>query len=306
MKKLLLFIFAGFSYVATAQTLPAVSAGAIKRIENFPSQYVEARNIDIWLPEDYDAALKYNVVYMHDGQMLFDSNTTWNHQTWDVDDVAAKLMKAETVQDFIVVGVWNVGQSRHRNYFPQKPFQSMTKKQKKYVTRQLQNSGRTKEVFQPDSDNYLKFLVNELKPVIDKNYAVYTDKAHTFIAGSSMGGLISMYAVCEYPEVFGGAACMSTHWPGIFSMKKNPVPEAFYQYMRAHLPDPGTHRFYFDYGDQTLDALYPLLQKKVDEVMKNKGFTASNWVTRFFPGEGHSEKAWNKRLDVPFTFLLKK
>ena len=95
------------------------------------------------------------------------------------------------------------------------------------MNKQLQTPGKPIEVFKPVSDNYLKFLVTELKPFIDKKYSVYKDMNHTFIAGSSMGGLISMYAICEYPRVFGGAACMSTHWPGIFSAEGNPVPDAF-------------------------------------------------------------------------------
>ena len=71
------------------------------------------------------------------------------------------------------------------------------------------------------SDNYLKFLVKELKPFIDSSFSTLKDQQNTFIAGSSMGGLISMYAICEYPLVFGGAACLSTHWPGIFTMINN-------------------------------------------------------------------------------------
>ena len=59
-----------------------------------------------------------------------------------------------------------------------------------------------------------------------------------------------------------------------------------------------------DYGDATLDALYPPLQKKADEVLKEKGFTTVNWMTKYFPGEEHSEKAWHKRLIFPLTFLL--
>jgi enterochelin esterase-like enzyme len=120
-----------------------------------------------------------------------------------------------------------------------------------------------------------------------------------------MGGLISMYAICEYPQVFGGAACLSTHWPGIFAMEGNPIPGAFVDYMRQHLPDPKTHKIYFDYGDQTLDAMYPPLQKKVDEVMRAKGFSKKNWVTKAFPGDDHSEKSWSKRLGIPLLFLLK-
>jgi predicted alpha/beta superfamily hydrolase len=168
----------------------------------------------------------------------------------------------------------------------------------------LQRAGRTKDVFKPTSDRYLKFIVKELKPYIDRTYSVKTDRAHTFIAGSSMGGLISMYAICEYPAVFGGAACLSTHWVGTFTLENNPVPDAFITYLRKKLPDPKNHKIYFDCGDQTLDALYPEIQKQVDNVMKNKGFTESNWVTKYFPGEDHSEQAWSKRLHIPLAFLL--
>jgi len=71
--------------------VPKVSSGKIVRIENFPSKLISARNIDIWLPEGYSNRKKYAVVYMHDGQMLFDSTTTWNKQDWQADEVATKL-----------------------------------------------------------------------------------------------------------------------------------------------------------------------------------------------------------------------
>jgi len=282
------------------------SSGRIDKYEDFPSKFVTSRNVEVWLPNGYSPKKKYAVLYMHDGQMLYDASTSWNKQAWDVDDVASKLIQEGKVQDMIVVGVWNGGKTRHADYFPQKPFESMTVDQKDFVIKQLQNMGRTTETFQPGSDNYLKFMVAELKPFIDKKYSVYTDRKHTFIAGSSMGGLISMYAICEYPQIFGGAACLSTHWPGTFSVENNPVPEAFVTYLKGNLPNPKTHKIYFDYGDQTLDTLYPPLQKKVDEVMKSKGFTEKNWITRFFPGDDHSEKSWNRRLSVPLEFLLKK
>jgi enterochelin esterase-like enzyme len=241
---------------------------------------------------------------MHNGQNLYDSNTTWNYQSWDVDDVLDKLMQAQTIQDVLVVGIWNGQQSRHAEYFPQKPFESLLPAEKDSITAELQIAARTKEGFTPTSDNYIQFLVEELKPYIDSTYSTNTDRAHTFIAGSSMGGLISLYAICEYPKVFGGAACFSTHWPGTFHVDNNPVPEAFVRYMRDHLPDPSSHRLYFDYGDQGLDALYPPLQTKADAVMKAKGFSEKNWITRYFPGENHSERAWNKRLHIPMLFLL--
>jgi enterochelin esterase-like enzyme len=295
-----------FSGITFAQ-LPTVLSGTLKRYENFASKFITTRHVDVWLPEGYSAAKKYSVLYMHDGQMLFDSSTTWNKQAWDVDDVVTRLLNEKKIDDVIVIGVWNGGATRHADYFPKKPFEELTQTEKDTIYAAARNNGAS--VFNNytiQSDNYLKFLVKELKPFIDKNYSVYKNRSHTFIAGSSMGGLISMYAICEYPKVFGGAACLSTHWPGIFSMENNPVPDAFFNYMKRHLPKPKKHKIYFDYGDATLDALYPPLQQKADVVMKEKGFTSINWLTKFFPGEDHSEKAWKKRLPVPLTFLLGK
>ena len=292
--------------ICQAQNLPRVSSGSIRRLENFPSSYIEPRNIDIWLPEGYSENKKYAVLYMHDGQMLFDSTTTWNHQSWKVAEVATRLMKEGKVSDFIVVGIWNISKLRHTDYFPQKPYESLTQEQKDLVSGQIKAAGISSSDFRPASDNYLKFLVTELKPFIDKNYSVYTDRQHTFIAGSSMGGLISIYAICEYPDIYGGAACLSTHWPGIFSMDNNPIPDALLNYLKMHLPDPSTHKIYFDHGDQTLDAMYPPIQKKVDEVMVNRGFTPDRWKTVFFPGKDHSERSWAERLFIPLEFLLNK
>lgn len=283
-----------------------VVSGKVQRFENFKSQLIDARNVDVWLPDGYSEKEKYAVLYMHDGQALYDAQSTWNKQAWEIDEVAGKLIAEGKTQKFIVVGIWNNGPKRHPEYFPQKPFESLNAIQKDSVTAQLQKAGRTKEAFHPYSDLYLKFLVTELKPFIDRTFATKKDQKNTFIAGSSMGGLISMYAICEYPQVFGGAACLSTHWPGTFTVENNPIPEAFVQYLKTKLPHPKTHKIYFDYGDQTLDALYPALQQKVDVVMKAKGYTNKNWETKFFPGENHSEVAWAKRLDIPLLFLLKK
>ncbi|QBZ97995.1 alpha/beta hydrolase [Flavobacterium sangjuense] len=303
MKVVAFFIFIGM--VSTAQEIK-VTSGKIERFPNFKSQYVDARNVDVWLPDGYSPNKKYAVLYMHDGQALYDASTTWNKQAWEVDETAGKLNSEGKVKKFIVVGIWNISEKRHPEYFPQKPYENLTKTQKDTITAQLQKAGRTTAVFKPYSDLYLKFLVTELKPFIDHNFSTLTDKDNTFIAGSSMGGLISMYAICEYPEVFGAAACISTHWPGVFASENNPIPDAFYAYLRKKLPNPKTNRIYFDYGDQTLDAMYPPLQQKVDIIMNEKGFTSENWITKFFPGENHSEEAWQKRLHIPLEFLLKK
>lgn len=282
---------------------PAVSSGTLEYITDFPSKFVAARAIEIWLPDGYLSTKKYAVLYMHDGQMLFDASICWNKQAWEVDETASKLQAEKKTRDFIVVGI-NNSAKRHPEYFPQKAYESLTVAQQQFVTQALKEKGRITDTFTPLADAYLQFIVSELKPYIDSHYAVDPKPEATYIAGSSMGGLISMYAICEYPEVFGGAACLSTHWPGIFAVDGNPVPDAFMTYMRNHLPNPSTHKIYFDYGDQTLDALYPPLQQKIDEIMQEKGFDSSNWSTQFFPGKDHSEQSWKERLAIPLQFLL--
>ena len=152
----------------------------------------------------------------------------------------------------------------------------------------------------------MKFIVEEVKPYIDKTYPVYTTANHTAIMGSSMGGLISMYALCEYPEVFGKAACLSTHWVGFLDFENNPIPESFFRYLTKKLPDPKNHSIYFDYGTETLDASYLKYEYRVDEILKEKGYTNSNSKNLKFEGENHSENSWQKRIHIPMEFLFKK
>jgi len=277
---------------------PVVSAGSIQRFTAFPSRYIQSRNVDVWLPPGYSAAKKYPVLYMHDGQMLFDSTITWNKQEWKVDEVLEQLFTARKIKECIVVGVWNNGEYRHADYFPAKPLELLPQALRDSITIH-ELKGKVL------SDQYLLFLTKELKPYIDSAFSTRKDRANTFIAGSSMGGLISMYAICEYPDVFGGAACISTHWIGSLRRFDPLIPASFNTYLQQHLPSPATHRIYFDYGTATLDSFYPPHQQKVDITMRKKGYTAKNWVTRAFPGEAHTEKAWAARLDIPMLFLLK-
>jgi len=278
-----------------------LAGGDLYRVENFPSQYITPRPVDVWLPEGYSKDKKYSVLYMHDGQNLFDSTTTWNKQEWKVDDWSTQLMKDGKTKDFIVVGIHNIPQIRWQDLFPEKAMDYLDK-----PVRDSLYAKAKKNNFNLDfkGDEYLKFLVEELKPIIDSNYSVYTDKEHTYVAGSSMGGLMSMYAISEYPEVFAGAACFSTHWVGGSPSDDNPFPEAIFKYMEANLPKAGTHNLYFDYGDKTLDQHYPQYAPRVDAILKTKGYNDKDSKNLFFEGTDHSENSWNKRLDLPLIFLL--
>jgi predicted alpha/beta superfamily hydrolase len=236
---------------------------------------------------------------MHDGQMLYDSTNNWNHKEWGVDETAGRLIAEGKTRPFIVVGIWNNGKFRHSEYFPQQVIDYIPDDQKKDLMHLLEGG--------PMADHYLQFIVTELKPFIDSAFSTRKDRDNTLIGGSSMGGLISMYAFCEYPNVFGSAACLSTHWTGIFRLDNNPIPDAMIQYLKARLPKPKQGRkIYFDYGTATLDALYKGTQIRADAVLEAKGYRAKNWITREFPGADHSENAWGARLSIPLLFLLGK
>ncbi|MFD2561387.1 alpha/beta hydrolase [Aquimarina rubra] len=263
--------------------------------ENFKSEYVIPRNVEVFLPDGYDANSKdkYNVLYMHDGQNVFNPKTSYTGIDWGVDETVDSLIKIGKIKNTIVVAPWNTEKKRFSEYMPEAPAEATSSAEVKAALKQ--NTGFD-DLY---SDEYLKFLVEELKPFIDKTYNVYTKIENTSIMGSSMGGLISLYAICKYPEVFGAAGCVSTHWP---------VPvlgEAYMQTLPSTLPDPATHKIYFDFGTETLDAQYEPFQKRVDQMMKDKGYTeGKNWITKKFEGAAHHEKSWNERVHIPLEFLL--
>ncbi len=289
-------LFILMSMLCISQNLPKVAFGSIKRLENFRSQYVDARNVDVWLPDGYDISQKYNVVYMQDGQMLFDSAQSWNKKAWGVDSRIAQLIRENKIEKCIVVGIWNNGKYRFSEYFPQKFLSTLSEDfRKEYISAYLQNK--------PQSDNYLKFIVDELKPFIDAHFYTDPGKDHTFLMGSSMGGMISMYAICEYPGVFGGAACLSIAW--ISMDKKNfELPLAGFNYLQKNAPSPNGHKIYMDHGTNEMDSLYADYQNFVNNIMSEKGFDTYNFKSMVFKNTGHNETDWSKRLSIPLEFLM--
>ena len=284
---------------AREAALPAVEVGRLERLAHLSSRHVAPRHVDVWLPPGFRADGSHAVLLMHDGQMLFDARTTWNKQAWNVHTVAARLIQERRVRPFIVVGAWNTGPTRFAEYFPQR-----------FADFLPADAGRGLEAIRERipapglrADAYLRFLVEELLPLVRTRFGTASGAAHTFVAGSSMGGLISLYALTEFPEVFGGAACLSTHWIGSFERNEE-VPAAGRAYLRRHLPAPGRHRLYMDRGTTELDALYDAAQQQVDALMREKGFGPPLFDTRIFEGAGHNERAWAERLHVPLTHLL--
>lgn len=291
MKKITTIILSALSLVCCSRPESCV-VGNLDIYEDFQSQHVAPRTVRVWTPADYDPEQKYEVIYMHDGQNLFDASITWNQQEWGVDECITTLLAAGGIRPCIVVGVDNISEIRYEEYYPSAICSEIA-------------PGVLPEDFKPLGDEYLRFLVEEVKPFIDSNYSTLTDASHTFVAGSSCGGLISSYALCEYPEVFGGAACLSTHCSLMnphTTVDQKPAAEAYLNYLQAKLP--ADHLLYMDRGDCTLDSSYAEPQEAINQMIGSLGWDESDYMYRFFPGHSHSENDWKSRLDVPISFLL--
>lgn len=278
------------------QSTQQVSSGTLEYYPDFQSQHITPRNVVVWLPDNYTLGDSCQVIYMHDGQMLFDATTTWNKQEWQVDEVMGGLIAENKIKSTIVVAIDNT-EDRLNEYFPSKTLD--------YTPEDITDYGR----MTPKGDEYLKFIVEELKPFIDEHYRPLTDCANTFVLGSSMGGLISMYALCEYPDIFGGAVCMSTH----ISLGHLPLAGdnhqwavAFEKYMTDKLPAANTRIIYMDRGTVGIDEPYAPYQAKADSLLQALGWDENHFISLTFEGDEHNETCWANRLAQPLTFVLNK
>jgi predicted alpha/beta superfamily hydrolase len=289
-----LFFFFG-SLTLNAQRIPVPAAGSIVRLDSCSYAGLPARMVDVWLPPQYqlNPEQRFPVLYMHDGQNLFDGSLSYGGKEWGVDELFTDSM----LPPCIVVGIWNSPQ-RRREYGPQACYAALPKNIRDSIIAEFGGF--------PVSDAYLSFIVHRLKPDIDRRFRTLPDRKHTMVAGSSFGGLISMYAICEYPDVFGAAACISTHWPGSIRHAFPEIPESFLTYLSKKtkvLRRQGS-RIYFDCGNRTLDRLYPPWQEKADQILRGK-LAPEQWQSLFFPGAEHNEVFWRERLALPLRFMLK-
>lgn len=242
--------------------------GNVKYYHNFEDHNLRyTRDVMVWLPPSYNKSpnKRYPVLYVHDGQNVFAPNSIYAGE-WRLDEVADSLMKAGATGEFIMVAINNT------------------------KDRWVEYSGT------PEGMNYLKFIVNNLKPFVDKNFRTMPDKNNTAIMGSSMGGLISFYMVWLYPNVFSKAACLSSG----FAYDEGHIISKF---AASSKKLPGA-RLYLDCGDQDLDKYFlpdnnrmKLLLDKHPEIQV---------MYKVYPGAAHNEYAWTKRLDVPLKFLFGK
>lgn len=284
----------------TDKILPLQKAeiGQVIRHEVSSPELGETMTVDVWVPEGYepDGTQRYTVLYMHDGQNLYDATTTWNGQSWEMDRTAGRMIAGEEIEPLIIVGIQSDPERRIAQLMPEDAVAgealSLLREEKG-----IQDIGIV-------GNRYADFVVSTLKPFIDANYRTLTDRDHTAVMGSSMGGLMSLYLICRYPEIFGKAGCLSTHWYGV-QTDGGKFGEAMMKFVGDNLPDPGTHRLYFDHGTTTIDAYYGPWEIRALETARKRGYRDGVNLDSFVDeGAPHNEDAWAARVDRPLRFLF--
>ncbi len=238
-------------------------------------QLKRTRRVWIYLPENYStSATRYPVLYMHDGQNIFEDTSSYAGE-WGIDE----FMDSTTAKKCIVVGIDNGTDKRLNEYSP--------------YDFELRGIAANYKTNKGEGALYTDFLVKTLKPFIDKKYRTLRDKSNTFIAGSSMGGLISLYVVLKYPKVFGAA--------GVFS-------PAFWisgQYIYTDIKKKGksvNSKIYFYGGKLEGDSMISDMLKAfygMNSVSKSK-------MTSVIRDDGmHNEATWRKEFPLFYQWIMK-
>ena len=243
-------------------------------------QLGRTRRILVYLPADYatQAPRRYPVLYLHDGQNVFDAATSYGGE-WGVDETLDQLRKAgQDATGSIIVAVDNGQQFRSDEYIP------------------WRSEGLKGQPHQGGQGSaYVDFLALTLKPYVDAHYRTRPEAAYTGIAGSSLGGLISVYAALKYPRVFGEVGAFSpAFWVCNDSLKA---------YARAH-PAAHTARFYFVCGPKESETMLPLMAQWRDE-LRAEGVPAAS-LSFHAPATGeHKEWFWRREFPAAYRFLFR-
>lgn len=180
----------------TTGHLPVSDPGTLKRYTAFCGALNASYTVDIWFPEGYDAGseTRYPVIYMQDGQNLFDPSISFAKVAWEVDKALGRLIAAGEVTAPIIVGIHNRGVDRPADYIPEKPItEYMNKHQQTLSGMDAVTGGKYY------GDEYAAFVATELKPAVDALFPTIPDREHTFIMGSSMGALASLTQCANTP-----------------------------------------------------------------------------------------------------------
>ncbi len=249
-----------------------------QRHKGFHSEFLaKDRDIIIYLPPGYedDEARRYPVLYLQDGQNLFDGETAFIYgQHWRVGETADDLIHAGAVEPLIIVGIYNAGEKRIDEYTPTEDRRSKV-------------GG--------NADRYGRFLVEELKPFIDARYRTQTDAANTGLGGSSLGGLVSLHLGIKHPRVFGKLAVLS---PSIWWDRRVILHKVRTLESKAEV------RIWIDVGTEEGNNAVK------DAAMLRDALVVRGWTPdvdlKYFEAVGaqHNELAWAERVGPVLKFLF--
>ncbi len=274
------FLFIGTAVAQQPHTL----TGDIRFHKAFHSNILNNnRDVIVYLPPVYEAhkEKRYSVLYLHDGQNLFDGATSFiPGQEWRVDETAQSLIAAGKVEPLIIVGIYNTGKDRVDEYTP---------------------APDAKYKIGGKADLYGRMLVEELKPFIDANYRTLSDARHTGLGGSSLGGLVSLYLGLKYSDVFGLLAVVSPSvwWANNYIVK---YVEAERKRSRVRIwLDIGTRE-----GSNAEEAQKTVANARLlKEALIRKGWKPEKDLSYFeADGAEHNERAWAARVESILEFLF--
>lgn len=282
----IIFVFGalfGYTRLTFAQQ-PHTLTGDIREHKNFHSNILNNdRDLLVYLPPGYEASKgrHYSVLYLNDGQNVFDGATSFiPGQEWRVDETAQALITAGKIEPLIIVGINNAGKDRINEYTPAEDAK-------------FRMGGK--------ADLYGRMLVEELKPFIDSRYRTRKDAKHTGLGGSSLGGLVSLYVSLKYPGLFGRAAVVS---PSVWFANKQIV-----HYVAA-LPKNLQVRIWMDIGTKEGRSSEEAQQTVNDARLLKETLVKHGWrLGKDFSyleaqGAEHNEAAWAARMQSILTFLF--
>ncbi len=244
--------------------------GTVKILRHVQSPQLDnRRDILVYLPPDYDAdARRFPVVYMHDGQNLFDRTTSFSGE-WSVDKTLNEASRDGL--EVIIVGIPNMGAERIDEYSP--------------FADERMGGGR--------GDAYVAFLTDTVKPLIDRSFRTRPEAAWTGVAGSSMGGLISLHALLARPDVFGFAGVMS---PALWFGRR-----AIFERVAALEAPVG--RIYLDVGTEEHPGAVADV-RRLRRLLRRAGYGRTRLKFVIDRGGRHNEAAWGRRLRAALEFLI--
>lgn len=299
LRALLLLLAALLPGLAAAQA----GTGRLLEYAGVQAAGLPPQRLTIWLPPGYASSDKrYPVLYMHDGHNLFDVKASNFNKIWAADKAMLAVVR-QGIEPRIIVGVWAPGRDRFRQYLPRPAYDAASP-----ALRAKMDAMAGGPVV---SDAYLAWLVGPLKTWVDGAFRTRPGRDDTAIAGSSMGGLMSCYAIAARPDVYGQAACISSHWPAIgpdTAKGFNPDTLAVWTgFFGKALGAPAGRRIWMDHGTGTLDAFYAPYQEPIDAEFVKLGWQrGSDFESRVYPGAVHEENAWAARLPEFFAWLLRR